>query len=156
MARYQLSEAHFLGNQYFDAGAIVDWEGPPSTKMVPVEDVAKERKARYDENRPHIRASRDLPMRAAMLHNPAARQPGMPRVAGPPGQIPAASADPANVQRMVDTAIAQREFTEQNDAAREAALDVSKPTAEEKSVEARRPKPEKAPAEQTATKRKDA
>lgn len=122
MPRYRLEEAHYLGDRYFEAGAVVDWSGAPGKHMTPVEEIARQRKDDYDRSRPHIRQSRDLPTRAAMLHDPMARQPGTPRVAGPPGQAPAPSADPANIERTIQIAEDRKEFAEQDAEAREAAL----------------------------------
>lgn len=122
MPRYRVNEAHFLDNKYIEAGSIVDWSGPPSRHMTPIEEVAKERKARYDGERPHLRASRDLPPRAAVVRTVMVREPGMPRPAGPPGQEPAPSADPANIERTVELVDERREFREQDAKLQEEAL----------------------------------
>lgn len=122
MARYRVDEAHYLGIKYVEAGSIVDWDGPPSRHMTPVEAVAEERKARYDAERPHRRRSRDLPPSAAILHDSMQRQPGTPRVAGPPGQIPGPSSDPANPERTADIVSARKEHGEMSEKAYEAAL----------------------------------
>lgn len=114
MPRYRVDEAHFLDNKYVEAGTIVDWNGPPSRHMTPVEQVAEERKANYDAARPHMRASRDLPPRVNVVRDVMQRQPGQPRVAGPPGQVPAPSADPADPQRTLEIVEARREFAEQD------------------------------------------
>lgn len=122
MARYLLEQPHFLGDKYFPAGATVDWNGPPSKEMTPVEEVARQRKAEYDATRPHFRPSRDILPKASVVHDPMARRPGMPRVAGPPGQEPAPSADPANPERTIEIAAERKEFEKQDAALREEAL----------------------------------
>ena len=137
MARYKLEEPHFLDNRYYEAGSIVEWPGNPSRKMTPVEEVAQQRKAAYDAARPHMRDSRDLPPRAYAIHDVSARRPGMPRAAGPPAQVPAPSADPANPVRTMETIEARAEFDAQQDKALEAALDTSKPTPQEEAAAAR-------------------
>jgi len=127
MPRYRINEAHFLDNKYYEAGAIVDWDGAPSKHMTPVEQVAEERKAKYDEGRPHRGVSRDLPPRASAVHDPLARQPGMPRVAGPPGQVHAASADPANPVRTAEIVEARREIEDKASETFEQALQPEPP-----------------------------
>ena len=41
MARYRLLRAHFLAGRHFLAGAVIDWDGPPSRFMEPIDDEAK-------------------------------------------------------------------------------------------------------------------
>lgn len=122
MPRYRMDEAHFLGDKYVEKDTIVDWDGPPSRHMTPVEQVAEERKAKYDALRPHRRPSRDRLPAAATVYDPMARVPGQPRVAGPPGQTPAPSADPANPQRTADIVEARKDFEKQDAVLREEAL----------------------------------
>lgn len=122
MPRYRVDEAHFLDNKYVEAGTIVDWNGPPSRHMTPVEKVAEERKARYDADRPHVRASRDLPPRVAVVRDVMQRKPGIPRVAGPPGQEPAPPADPQDPQRTMEIVEDRQKFEEQDAKLREEAL----------------------------------
>lgn len=142
MPRYRLEEAHFLGNKHYEGGAIVDWDGPPSSKMTPVEKIAEQRKAEFDAGRPHGGRSRDLPPRAASLrYDPNARIPGQPRVAGPPGQVHAVSADPANPERTADLVEARREHFEQEETVLDEALKPEpKDKAEDKAATAS-PKP---------------
>lgn len=149
MARYQLEEPHFLDNRYYEAGSIVEWPGNPSRKMTPVEEVAKQRKADYDGQRPHLRDSRDLPPRTYAVHDVAARRPGMPRAAGPPAQPPAPSADPADPVRTIETIDARAEFDKQQDKAFKDAIDPSKKTAQEEAAAARQEKAEKATAKES-------
>lgn len=134
MPRYELQEAHYLDGRYFEAGTTIDYDGAPSRQMRPVEDVARERKDRYDGERPHLRASRDLPSR--IVHSPMARIPGTPRVAGPPGQVPGPSADPANPERTAAILEARARAVEADARAREEA---SRPAPEPQAKHADRP-----------------
>jgi hypothetical protein len=51
MPRYKLKQAHFLGAQHFLAGAIVDWNGPPSRFMEPLDDAARDAMAVLQQKR---------------------------------------------------------------------------------------------------------
>jgi hypothetical protein len=42
MARYRLSRGHFLAGRHYLAGQVVDWNGPPSKHMRPIDDKARE------------------------------------------------------------------------------------------------------------------
>lgn len=37
MARYRLTEPHHLNDVYYEAGAEIEWDGPPSKGMVPLD-----------------------------------------------------------------------------------------------------------------------
>jgi hypothetical protein len=48
MARYRLLQPHYLGDRHFLAGTIVDWNGPPSRAMEPIDDAAREAIAKLE------------------------------------------------------------------------------------------------------------
>jgi hypothetical protein len=48
MARYRLLQPHFLGDRHFLAGALVDWDGPPSRHMEAVDEAAKQVMAEFE------------------------------------------------------------------------------------------------------------
>lgn len=56
MARYFIETAHFLDKIWYPAGATIDWDGPPSEHMIPIEEYQKRRENRAggDENRGQV------------------------------------------------------------------------------------------------------
>lgn len=67
MPRYKLEKEHFLQDnqrgidpQLHAKGEIVDWEGPPSLAMTPLDADAAQRKTEYDSKRPKGRRSRSI------------------------------------------------------------------------------------------------
>ncbi len=110
MARFRLLAPHFDGVRYHEAGAIVDWPGPPSTQMEAVDDEGQARLEEFRRAPPQPVRSPDLLPR--VVRDPMERQPGMPRAAGPPGQEPARSSDPANVVRTAEIVEETRQHAE--------------------------------------------
>lgn len=115
MARVRLTAPHYLGageaSRYYEAGSVIDLpEGIP---------VSREMEGADDEGRALVDARRPIPNRPSrdrlptLIRDPMARQPGTPRAAGPPGQEPQASADPASPERTADIVEARKEFAEQ-------------------------------------------
>jgi hypothetical protein len=46
MARYYIETAHFLDKIWYPAGATIDWDGPPSEHMIPIEEWQARREKR--------------------------------------------------------------------------------------------------------------
>lgn len=64
MPKYRLEKDHYLQDnargidpQLHTQGTTVDWEGPPSLGMTPLDDSAKDRKREYDASRPKAKRS---------------------------------------------------------------------------------------------------
>ena len=43
MPKYELSKDHYLNNRFYRAGDQLDWSGPPSRAMVPLDAAAEAR-----------------------------------------------------------------------------------------------------------------
>jgi hypothetical protein len=55
MARYYIETAHFLDKIWYPAGATIDWDGPPSEHMIPIEQWEARRENRAgSENRGQV------------------------------------------------------------------------------------------------------
>ena len=84
MARYRLSRAHFLAGRHFLAGAVIDWDGPPSAHMLALDDSAREAVATFEpkqraQGRPPKRErTKNRAGRAAALHSPTVALNGRP------------------------------------------------------------------------------
>jgi hypothetical protein len=58
MPKYKLNKRHYLNDRIYRAGETVDWDGPPSLSMVPLDDAAKKDKDNWDRDRAQRQSSR--------------------------------------------------------------------------------------------------
>jgi hypothetical protein len=83
MARYYIETAHFLDKIWYPAGATIDWDGPPSEHMIPIEEWKPPREGRGKrEPRPGREQSERLAARDHRQHAAGEGRDGWPRGAG--------------------------------------------------------------------------
>jgi hypothetical protein len=56
--KYRLKKRHYLDDRLHRAGDVVDWPGPPSLSMEPIDEPARKAKAGYDADRKTRASSR--------------------------------------------------------------------------------------------------
>jgi hypothetical protein len=58
MPKYKLNKRHYLNDRIYRAGETVDWDGPPSLSMVPLDAAAEKDKESWDRDRKQRQSSR--------------------------------------------------------------------------------------------------